>query len=116
MLIFGLVIYLTAKIVKWVGHLFFGSKFMDRRFPRLMQALKYARFLGTLGYTVSALVAINLYSIFVPEQGALLAGFMSRAVGIYVVACFMMLFVSALNVLDHLYGGTPMYRFAGYSR
>ena len=43
-LIFGLVIYLTAKIVKWVGHLFFGSKFMDRRFPRLMQALKHARF------------------------------------------------------------------------
>lgn len=106
-LIFGLVIYLTAKIVKWVGHLFFGSKFMDRRFPRLMQALKHARFLGTLGYTVSALVAINLYSIFVPEQGALLAGFMSRAVGIYVVACFMMLFVSALNVLDHLYGRNP---------
>ena len=42
-----------------------------------------------------------------PEQGAVLAAFMTRVVGIYVVACFMMLFVSALNVLDYLYGRNP---------
>ncbi len=106
-LMFALVIYLVAKMGKKLVHLFFDSRFISSRFPRLMKALTHGRFTGTLGYTLSAMAAIHLYAVFVPEQGAVLAAFMTRVVGIYVVACFMMLFVSALNVLDYLYGRNP---------
>ena len=106
-LIFIFAIYLTAKIFKGLAHLFCNSKFVGARFPRLMQAFQHARLLGTTGYVISAIVAVNLYSVFVPTQGAVLGAFMSRVVGIYVVLCFMMLAASVLNVLDYLYGRNP---------
>lgn len=107
LLFFALAIYLCAKIVKWLVHLLLGSSFMEKKFPRMSKALKHARLLGAVGYMASAVAAIHLYPVFVPGEGALLATLVSRAVGMYVVICFMFLFVSALDVLDYLYGRNP---------
>ena len=107
LVIFGVIIYLTARVFKWILQLFLGSGFMERRFPKLIKAVKYARFLVAGGYVISAIVAINLYPVFVPAEGATLAGIVSRLVGIYVVGCFMALFVSVFDILDHLYGRNP---------
>ena len=106
-ILFVLLIYLAAKFIKWLAHCFFGSEFVEKRFPRLMKAIKHSRFLGSAGHTLSAMLAIHLYTVFIPEEGALLGAMMARVVGIYVVACFMMLFVSVLDVLDYLYGRNP---------
>ena len=106
-LLFILLVYLCAKIVKTLARLFLESTFMEKRFPRMTKALKHARLLGAVGYTVSAVAAIHLYPVFIPTEGAVLSMLMSRAVGIYVVFCFMALFVSALDVLDYLYGRNP---------
>ncbi len=104
---FALAVYLCAKLVKKVAQLVLESGFVSKRFPRMTKALKHARLLAAVGYTISAIAAIHLYPVFVPEEGALLAALMSRAVGIYVVLCFMVLFVSALDILDYLYGRNP---------
>lgn len=106
-LLFILAVYLTAKIVKGLAHVFFEGNFVEKRFPRLLKAVKSARFLGCAGYAVSALVAIQLYPLFIPVEGALMETLMSRVVGIYVVACFMMWFVSAVDVVDYMYGRNP---------
>lgn len=107
LLLFGLVIYAAAKIVKGLAHLFFGSRFISKRFPRLMQAFKHARFLGAAGYAASAVAAVHLYAVFVPTHGAVMGGLISRVVGIYAAGCFMALAVSALDALDYLYGRNP---------
>ncbi len=106
-LLFALLVYLCAKIIKTVARMLLGGAFAEKRFPRMTKALKHARLLNALGYVVSALAAIHLYPMFVPQEGALLTTLVSRVVGIYVVFCFMALFVSALDVLDYLYGRNP---------
>lgn len=104
---FVLAVYLVAKAAKYLFHFFFSRSFLEKRFPRLLSAVKAARFLAACGYAVSALAAIHLYVFFLPLEGALLQGLMARVVGIYVTLCFMGVFVSAVDVTDHLYGRNP---------
>lgn len=106
-LLFVLAVYASAKIVKGVLHLFFGSSVMTKRFPRLHGALKAARFPGAAGYAAAAVIAIQLYPLFIPLQGAMMETFLTRVTGIFVVLCFTGMLASVVNVLDWLYGRNP---------
>ena len=99
-LLFIGVIFLVAKIFKGIIHLFFDSAFISSRFPRLLGAMKSARFLGVAGYVVSAIAAIHLYVLFLPKDAAFVGPLFTRVVGIYVVSWFMFLATSVINILD----------------
>ncbi len=104
---FVLAVYTAAKIGKWLAQFIFSRGFLERRFPAALKAIKHVRFPNALGYAISAVCVIQLYALFLPLEGAVLQAFMQRVAGIYVSLCFMGLFVSAINVLDHLYGRNP---------
>ena len=106
-LLFVGVIFLVAKVFKCIIHLFFDSSFISSRFPRLLGAMKSARFLGIAGYVISAIAAIHLFVLFVPKDAAFVGPLFTRVVGIYVVSCFMFLATSVINILDYLYGKNP---------
>jgi len=106
-LVFALLVYLASKICKGLLHLVFNRTFFSKKFPHFMEAVEKSKILGAAGYALSAVAAIHLYTVFLPLEGAILASFMSKVTGIYAAACFMWLFVSAVNVLDCMYGQNP---------
>lgn len=106
-LVFCGVVYGLAKLAKWMTYVFFGSAFIEKRFPRLLRAVKAARLLGAAGYVLAAIVAVQLYPLFLPAAGAALQPFISKAVSIFVTLCFSGLFVCILSTLDNLYGCNP---------
>lgn len=107
--VLGLValVYVIAKVAKWVLTRVIDSRFVQKRFPRLLQAMRRAHFLGAAGYAVSAMAIVHVYGFFLPLDGAVLQGLMMRVVGIYGTLCFMFLLASAINVVDDLYGRNP---------
>ncbi len=107
--IIGLIvlIYLLAKCAKWVLCLVFESGFMQKKFPRLLDGIHYAHFLGAAGYALSAMAIMHVYGFFLPGEDAILHAFVMRLVGIYGTLCFMFALASAINVVDYLYGRNP---------
>lgn len=106
-LILGAAVYLTAKIFKVLFHFVFDRAFFTKKFPRFFQAVAHSRMLAAAGYGVSAVAVVQIYPFFLTLEGAFLASSIEKVLGIYVVACFMRLFVCAINILDHMYGRNP---------
>ena len=106
-LVLFLTVYLIAKIFKGLFYLIFDRSFFISKFPHFFEAVKHSRILAAAGYSVSAVAVVQLYPLFLPVEGAFLAPVLQKIVGIYVVACFMRLFVCAVNILDHMYGRNP---------
>ncbi len=102
-----LTIYLTAKIFKGLFHFVFDRPFFTNKFPQFFQAVKHSHILAALGYGVSAVAVVQVYPLFLGMEGAFLASVIEKVLGIYVVACFMRLFVCSVNILDHMYGRNP---------
>ncbi|MBO7238703.1 MAG: mechanosensitive ion channel, partial [Elusimicrobiaceae bacterium] len=106
-LLLGVFVYAVAKLVKFFLHLLLEREFIQRRWPRLFEAVKSSHILGMLGYALSAVVVIHLSGFFVPTSGAILQRVLMRVIGIYSTICFMMVLVSGINVVDYLYGRNP---------
>ena len=102
-----LLVYLLAKAAKWVLSLIFDSRLVQKKFPRLLDGMHHAHFLGAAGYALSAMAIVHIYGFFLPVEGALVQAFMMRLVGIYGTLCFMFAFTAAINVVDYLYGRNP---------
>ncbi len=102
-----LAVYVTAKVWKWILHFILKLNFLRRRWPRLIKAVKNSYVLAALGYVLSAMAAIDVYTLFLPVEGAVLHAIMARVVGIYLVICIMGLLISIVNVFDRLYGKNP---------
>ena len=102
-----LLAYLIAKTIKVILHLVAERKFFEQRWPRMIEAVKKSHLLGGIGYALSAVLVIHLYTLFIPSEGALLQKIIFRLVGIYTTLCFLQVFISSINVADCLYGRNP---------
>lgn len=106
-LLLVLAVFLIAKICKRLLLFIFDRSFFGSKFPHFFQAVKHSHILAATGYAISAVAVIQLYSLFIPVEGLFWVSVMQKVVGIYVVSCFMHLFVCAMNILDYMYGRNP---------
>lgn len=106
-IIFLAIVYFVWKLTQRFVHRLVENRCTKWKLDRWMRAFQYATVYRSVGLAVSAIVAVMLYPIFVPESYEMLNHIMSKIIGIYGIFAFLSVMISFINVLDYFYGRNP---------
>ncbi len=104
---FVIILYVAARLSSWFCNRYLGRLVERFNSGKWFKALTEHHFFTAMGVVVAALVAINLYPVFITEKVAILTTLMGKLTGLFVVLSFSWLVNSLLNTAGKLYGLNP---------
>lgn len=105
--VFTLILVISAKISTWFCNHHLPSLIKMFRAQRWFDALKATNFFIALGVLVAAILAVNLYPVFIVKGTSWVSTVMGKLTGLFVLGSFYWLIYTFLNTLDRLYGNNP---------
>lgn len=106
-IVFVLILIITSKISTWFCNNHLSSLVKIFKAKKWFEALKSSHFFIALGVVVAAILAVNLYPVFIDKESSVISAIMGKGTGFFVLCSFYWLFNTFLNALDKLYGRTP---------
>ena len=86
--LFVLVLYAAARAASWFCNRYLGRLVSRFNSGRWFKALSEHHFFTAMGVVVAALLAINLYPVFISSKVAVLTTLMGKLTGLFVVMSF----------------------------
>ena len=106
-LVFVVILLIVAQLSTWFCNHHLSSLVKRLKAQRWFEALKATHFFIALGVVMAAMVAVNLYPVFIGRNSSVITAIMGKVTGFFVLGSFYWLFNTFLNTLDRLYGRLP---------
>ena len=106
-LAFLLILFLGAKIFTWLCNRYVSQLGRLFRAERWFYALRDCKFFTAMGVVVAAILAINLYPVFIGNPEGTVKLLASKVTGLFVLLSFYWAINTFLNTIDKLYGRNP---------
>ncbi|MCQ2410975.1 MAG: mechanosensitive ion channel family protein [Elusimicrobiaceae bacterium] len=100
-------LYFLARVASWFCNQHLARLTAKIHSRQCFEALQTHHFFTAFAVVLAALVAVNLYSVFISDQIAWLSKVMGKTTGLFVMVSFAWLTIAFLNTINHLYGRNP---------